>query len=111
MQIELFEAALDALDDSGDLVNCALEVTLGHPNTTELSIVATLFPPDLAERTRSSSGMAWLLLGKDIGSGATPQAAACIRGAPGARHQDRDLISSMSFHDLACTMPTLFVAK
>jgi hypothetical protein len=38
MQIELFEAALDALDDSGDLVNCALEVTLGHPNTTELSI-------------------------------------------------------------------------
>jgi hypothetical protein len=45
------------------------------------------------------------------GNGGTPWAAGCIRNAPGAHNQDRDLISSMSFQNLACTTLQLFMQK
>ncbi len=52
LQIELFEAALDALDLDGDLVNQVLEITLARASDTEFAIIRYALP---ADRDGSSS--------------------------------------------------------
>lgn len=46
LQIELFEAALDALEADGDLVNQVLEVTLDDQSDAELRVVRYALPAD-----------------------------------------------------------------
>ncbi|HKM73537.1 MAG TPA: hypothetical protein VJX94_26315 [Stellaceae bacterium] len=46
MQIELFQAALDALDEDDDLINRVLEVTLADSSEAELDIVRYALPAD-----------------------------------------------------------------
>ena len=44
IQLELFEIALDALDEDDDLVNQALEITLEQSTDTEISIIRYVLP-------------------------------------------------------------------
>jgi hypothetical protein len=44
MQLELFEMALDALDEDDDLVNQVLEITLDEPTDIEVSIARYALP-------------------------------------------------------------------
>jgi hypothetical protein len=46
MQVELFDAALHALEEDGDLVNQVLEITLEDANDTEVSVVRYALPSD-----------------------------------------------------------------
>jgi hypothetical protein len=46
MQLELFNTALDALEGDCDLVNCALEITLGHADDDEITIVHYALPAE-----------------------------------------------------------------
>jgi hypothetical protein len=45
MQIELFEAALEAVG-SGDLINRVLEVTLGNSDDVEIDVARYTLPPE-----------------------------------------------------------------
>lgn len=44
MQVELFEIALDALDEDGDLVNRVLEVTLEEKDSADIAICRYTLP-------------------------------------------------------------------
>jgi hypothetical protein len=44
MQLEVFEAALDSLDEDGDLVNRVLEVMLDDAGDADLTIVRYALP-------------------------------------------------------------------
>lgn len=46
MQIGLFEAALDVLDEDDDLINQVIEVFLADPGDTELDIVRYALPSE-----------------------------------------------------------------
>ncbi|HJU17282.1 MAG TPA: DUF5615 family PIN-like protein [Stellaceae bacterium] len=47
MQRELFDAALDALEEDDDLVNQVVEITLADPSDTELDITRYALPPEI----------------------------------------------------------------
>jgi hypothetical protein len=46
MQLELFEAALEALAENDDLINQVLEATLDNADAEEIRIVRYALPPD-----------------------------------------------------------------
>jgi hypothetical protein len=46
MQIELFNVALDALEEDGDLINQVLEITLEDANDAEISVVRYALPSE-----------------------------------------------------------------
>jgi hypothetical protein len=46
MQIELFDAALHALEEDGDLINQVLEITLEDANDAEISVVRYALPSE-----------------------------------------------------------------
>ena len=46
MQLELFKAALDALDEDADLVNRVMEVTIEDTGDVEVIIVRYALPPE-----------------------------------------------------------------